>query len=251
LVYEARYPGSEWFLPATATGSVSVVQAQLSLPSATLIAVLAAAGAGGLLVLKKRQGEKAEGVVAEPSRVVQTNGLSISFPGIEASLPNVWGVDEELEVCVRLTSSGGSPVAGGSVELTLPEGVKHLSTDDGGESSVKTIILEKGDYEVSAKHLQGDRKASQFLRVVDYREEVVSLFNKKFREARERFKSLRDNHTARELMEYLKRETPEAAHQSLEDMVFLFEEASYSLHPVQRGVYVRFYKAMARYEEAV
>ncbi|MFH2111793.1 MAG: transglutaminase domain-containing protein [Candidatus Bathyarchaeota archaeon] len=251
LVYEARYPGTGEFLPAMATGSVSVMPAQMPLSSATLIALLAAAGAGGLLLLKRRWDEKGEDNVAEPSGDTLMKGLSINFPGIEASLPNVWSFDEELEIHVRLTVPDGAPIPGGSIELALPGTVEHLSTDDRGEATTKALIKEKGSYQVSAKYLEGGMKTSQSLRVVDYREEVVALFNHKFREARERFKSVRDNHTARELMGYLKKETPEAAHPALENMVFLFEEASYSLHPVQRGVYMRFYEAKTRFEEAI
>jgi len=251
LVYEARYSGSDRLLPVTAAGSISVVPAQMSPILSTLMALVAAAGAGGLLLLKRRWGEQREKNIVEPIRDALMNGLRISFPGIEAPLPNVWGLDEELEICVSLTASNGAPIPGGSIEFAFFGTVEHLSTSDNGEAATTALIKEKGSFEASAKYLEGGMKASQSLRVVDYREEVVELFNQKFREARERFKSVRDNHTARELMEYLKRKTPKAAYPALEDMVFLFEEASYSLHPVRRGVYVRFYEAKTRYEEAV
>ena len=251
LVYEARYGGSAEFLPSTITGSLAVVPIQASPISAMLIALLITAGVGGLLLLKRRGNDQNEANVVVPRMDPEVNGLKIRFPNIDAPLPHVWGINDELDICVRLTTSDGDPIPRGSIELALPGTLKHALTDENGEAIIKAIFEDKGSLIVSAEYPDGKMKASRSLRVVDYREEVVSLFNSKFKEARERFKSVRDNYTARELMEFLKRETLEASHSALEEMVFLFEESRYSLHPIPRGVYARFYKAMVRYEEAV
>jgi hypothetical protein len=162
----------------------------------------------------------------------------------------VWGLDEELYILVLLTTPEGSPMVGAPVRLVADEHAEDLMTDGDGEARAATKFSEKGTYTVTVDYKPGGMKASQKIRVVDYREEVVKLFNSKFKEARERFKAVRENHTARELMEYLERETPAATHSALEEMVFLFEEANYSLHPVQRGLYERFYRAMIGFEEA-
>ncbi|MCK4437825.1 hypothetical protein KAV47_02020, partial [Candidatus Bathyarchaeota archaeon] len=76
-------------------------------------------------------------------------------------------------------------------------------------------------------------------------------FNTKFRDARERFDKIKDNYTARELLGYLKTQTPAETYSALEEMTFIFEEANYSLHPIARDCYERFYLAKNEFEEAI
>ncbi|MCW4012521.1 MAG: hypothetical protein NWF07_05950, partial [Candidatus Bathyarchaeota archaeon] len=89
------------------------------------------------------------------------------------------------------------------------------------------------------------------IKIVDYREEIILLFNNRFNEARERFERIKDNYTARELYNHLKEQTPEAAYEPLWRVVSLFEEANYSLHVINRDHYTRFYSAMRAYREAL
>ena len=203
------------------------------------------------MLLRGRWAKKREtGTTAPATEAPAPRGLSVSFPAIKPPLPSVWGVGEELSMLVLLTTPEGSPMAGAPIGLVAHEHAEELLTNGDGEARVSTKFSEKGIYTVTVNYKPGGMKASQKVRVVDYREEVVRLFNSKFKEARERFKAVKENHTARELMEYLKGETPAATHSALEEMVFLFEEANYSLHPVQRGLYERFYIAMIGFEEA-
>ncbi|HHL41090.1 MAG TPA: hypothetical protein ENJ36_00360 [Candidatus Bathyarchaeota archaeon] len=89
------------------------------------------------------------------------------------------------------------------------------------------------------------------IKIVDYREEIIRLFNNRFKEARERFERIKDNYTARELYNHLKEQTPETAYEPLWSVVSLFEEANYSLHMINRDHYTRFYRAMRSYREAL
>jgi transglutaminase-like putative cysteine protease len=251
LVYEARFSGSGNYLAASTTGSLAVVPAPPFPLLPALAALLTIAVVGGLMPLRGRWVKKEEAETTAPATEVPApRGLSVSFPAITPPLPNVWGVGEELGMLVLLTTPEGSPIASAPVGLVIHEHAEDLLTDGDGEAHASTKFGERGTYTVTVDYKPGGMKASQRIRVVDYREEVVKLFNSKFKEARERFKAVRENHTARELMEYLEAETPAATHSALEEMVFLFEEANYSLHPVQRGLYERFYRAMIGFEEA-
>jgi len=251
LVYEARLSGSGNYLAASTTGSLAVVPAPPFPLFPALAALLTIAGVGGLMLLRGRWAKKGETeTTALVTEAPAPRGLFVSFPAIKPPLPNVWGLDEELGILMFLTTPDGSPIAGASVGLVTDEHAEDLLTDGDGEAHSSTKFSEKGTYTVTVDYKPGGMKASQKIRVVDYREEVVKLFNSKFKEARERFKAVRENYTARELMEYLEGETPAATHSALEEMVFLFEEANYSLHPVQRGLYDRFYIAMIGFEEA-
>jgi len=251
LVYEARFSGSGNYLAASATGSLAVVPAPPFPLLPALAALLTVAGVGGLMLLRGRWAKKGETeTTALTIEAPKPRGLTISFPAIKPPLPSVWGLDEELGILVFLTTPDGSPIPGASVELVIHEHAEDLLTDGDGEARASTKFNEKGTYTVTVNYKPSGMKASQKVKVVDYREEVVRLFNSKFKEARERFKAVRENYTARELMEYLEGETPAATHTALEEMVFLFEEANYSLHPVQRGLYERFYRAMIGFEEA-
>jgi transglutaminase-like putative cysteine protease len=251
LVYEARFSGSGNYLAASTTGSLAVIPAPPFPLLPALAALLTIAGVGGLILFRGRWAKKAEAETTQPAvEAPAPRGLSTSFPAITPPLPNVWGLDEELDIHVLLTTPEGSPIAGAPVGLVTDGHAEDLLTDGGGEARASTQFSERGTHTVTVDYKPGGLKASKKVRVVDYREEVVKLFNSKFKEARERFKAVRENHTARELMEYLEKETPAATHSALEEMVFLFEEANYSLHPVQRGLYERFYRAMIGFEEA-
>ena len=89
------------------------------------------------------------------------------------------------------------------------------------------------------------------IKIVDYREEIIRLFNNRFKEARERFERIKDNYTARELYNYLKEYHPKEAYEPLWALVSLFEEANYSLHVISRDHYTRFYRVMRNYREAL
>ena len=251
LSYEARFLGAGHYVAAVAVGSLTITPAP-GFPIYQVIAVLLAAlGLGGLLVLRRRwkkpNASEAPVSVAEPE---MPKGLSIRFPEIASHLPDVWGVGEDLGVLVKLTTPEGEPVKDASVKLAVKDKVEWLQTEAEGETQAHLSLPEKGLYEVTADYAAGKLHASRPIRVVEYRDEIIDLFNAKFKEAGRRFKALRDNHTAREIMEHLKKETPAQAHGAIGEMVFLFEEANYSLHPVQRGLYERFYKAMTDFEEA-
>jgi hypothetical protein len=159
-------------------------------------------------------------------------------------------VGEELDVRVKLTTPDGAPITGAQIRLVIQEKSDLLLSDVEGEAQTRVTFAEKGTYKVESEYAAGRLHASRRLRVVEYRDEIIDLFNSKFKEAEQRFKALRDNHTARELLEYLRKETPAEAHGAVSEMVYLFEEANYSLHPVRRRLYERFYLAMRDYEEA-
>jgi hypothetical protein len=67
---------------------------------------------------------------------------------------------------------------------------------------------------------------------VDYREEIVRQFNKDFREQLKRRDALNERLTAREMLNRISAEPDSIGIEALNRMVYNFEEATYSNHPI-------------------
>ncbi|MCW4049054.1 MAG: transglutaminase-like domain-containing protein [Candidatus Bathyarchaeota archaeon] len=251
LHFQLAYDGESYLLPVTLSGNLDVVAPQ-DFPYMQAAALLAGAAViGGLVFLQKKQATRAHesvnGVVEVESKNTK---LTVRLPQIEAPFPNVWGMGEELHIELMLSTSKDSPISG-PVNLDVNGKKIEIKTDQNGLASTSMLFDEKGWITVTAVYSEDGLKTSLQLKLVEYREEITELFNEKFEEACSRFTSVNENYTARELLEFLKKETPERTHGSLGEMTYLFEEANYSLHPVGRNSYERFYLAMHEYEEAL
>jgi hypothetical protein len=88
------------------------------------------------------------------------------------------------------------------------------------------------------------------VRIVEYRSEVIKLLNEYLEKIRDGI-DFNDDHTVREITEAIKRRTPKSKHQDLETILCVFEEAKYSLHPINRLHYEQFYSAEMKSLEAL
>jgi len=213
---------------------------------------LALASVGALVYL---QINKAKEAPIEQHKTVaesETNStrLSISLPQIRPPFPNVWGVNEELEVSVRLTTVEGSPIVDAQIDLEFNGEPQAVYTGEDGSAVTSKSSPSTGGLKISASYSEAVSTELD-VRIVEYREEIIALFNTKFRDARKRFDRIKDNYTARELLGYLKTQTPADTHGALAEMTFTFEEANYSLHPIARDSYESFYLAKTAFEEAL
>jgi hypothetical protein len=254
--YNVSYAGDRLHLSAAEVGSINVLTPVAGFPYVPLlIALVVASGAVALVYTKmkaKRAEEPGEDESAQPPMISLSSGLRLTLrlPQIREPLPYVWGVGEELGVETHAQKLEAS-FSGVRVHLTV-DGVEHSVpvTGDGGAAVESLVFDEKGVVELGASCLvDGERaEVGLRLRVVDYREEVIRLFNEEFEGTRARMGLIEDHFTAREFSHRLREATPEEAWGPLDEMVFIFEEADYSTHEIVRAQYEQFYRAKIGYK---
>jgi hypothetical protein len=107
-----------------------------------------------------------------------------------------------------------------------------------------SLRLKKGDHRVTVRATadflpSGDSWVN--VRIVDYREEIVRMFNEMCR----RFTSADDGGgdvlTPRELERSVGARMPETKRRWLDDFVTTFERANYSVHEIRRADFERMY----------
>jgi transglutaminase-like putative cysteine protease len=245
------YQGDELYTAASAMATETVL-APTRFPSLQAAAVfLGLAGVSAYAYLRRKSTDEAppEKPVGVAESETGSTRLTLSLPQIQAPFPNVWGVNEELEVSVGLTTVDGHPIVNTQVDMEVDGEPIEVYTGEEGLASITTVSPSMRSLKISASYSVEELKSELNVKIVEYREEIIGLFNTKFRDARERFDKIKDNYTARELLGYLKTQTPTETHSALGEMTFIFEEANYSLHPIARESYERFYLAKNEFEE--
>ena len=199
-----------------------------------LIAAVCAAGGGGAYILHRRmRRSKAEPATAvkAPSSNHGTTSYEISLPRIEPPFPPVWGQGEPL--LIRLSG------AGGTAQVLIdgrPEDEVDLASGRELERS-----FEKGPHLVRMEGAEGSRELA--IRIVDYREEVVDLYNSWRGEWAKAAPGLTEDLGPREVEMLVRPLLDGGSHASLGEAVSIFERAEYSLHPIGRSEYERMYRA--------
>ena len=85
------------------------------------------------------------------------------------------------------------------------------------------------------------------LKIVNYREEITTLYNDFHIDQRSKDQLIEEDWTARELQSHLAGKSPTGDY-NLESLTEIFEVADYSLHDVTRRDYERFYLAKRGWE---
>lgn len=251
ITLKAYYAGAGNYLSASTSQAITVITpTQFPLiPLAALVLVVGAVA--GLFYLRGQQQKSIEPLVE--AEVADENGssrLSMRLPDIAQGLPLVWDTSP-LRIIGRMVSTEGVIMAGQQLTFLL-EGDELYSSETNAEGLVEfSQKFPLGVHELRLVNRAEILQTSIKINIVEYREEIIRLFNNRFKEARERFERIKDNYTARELYNHLKEQTPEAAYEPLWEVVSLFEEANYSLHVINRDHYTRFYRAMRSYREAL
>ncbi|MBT6603853.1 hypothetical protein HN807_02395 [Candidatus Bathyarchaeota archaeon] len=250
---KASYPGQGYMLSSSANKSITVIK-NTKFPIIQLTAVVLLIGglAGLFYYLNQRKSHKIEIEDIELVNQVQSDRLRIILPNIESDLPAVWGINESITIHGLMLNEEKTPSTGETLTLLLNETeLTSAKTDSNGKITYTQTFVVKGIHRLKLLHEEEGLRTNLDIKIVEYRDEIIRLFNNRFQEARERFQSIQDNYTARELYLYLSNETPELSHEPLRELVFIFEEANYSLHEVNREQYTRFFKAMRTYKEAI
>ena len=173
--------------------------------------------------------------------------LEIRFLQQEPDLPDVWGIGEEVGVAAHLADSEGHAIVAARVEVAVGGGpALPLVTDDAGVCVLQWTAEALGEYVVSALARQvggGNGSATRSLRVVDFREEIVRLYNDFLVWAAERTPDIAEQSTPREVELIVVSAGLQLDQRSLDELISRFEEADYSEHPIARRQYEAMYLA--------
>lgn len=194
--------------------------------------------------------------VAPPPAVVYKKApVGIEFPQIKPRFPDVWGVDEPVEIALRLSDGGlvGQKTIPG-FRLTV-DGEPIQAVFLRGQTALRRTFARKGEKEIVAelkvKNESSPRRTTRHLKIVDYREEIADVFENFKQEASRTITPLREDATAWEIYDLLTDANAKLPRQVVRDIVSCFEEAKFSNHPVTRATYERMIQALLHLEGAV
>ena len=171
--------------------------------------------------------------------------LSISFPEIAENLPVVWGAGEPLAVNIDLKVD---IISSQTCEVEWSDGNKDQEIfDENDRFSLSHAFKNKGDYTVTASCKDSrskDISSWRKIRIVDYREEMVRLFNEMLEILDMKDIRIDPGMTAREVEALLAERLQGVLRNTIRKMVAGFEEANYTIHTVTRDSYVAMYQAI-------
>jgi transglutaminase-like putative cysteine protease len=178
--------------------------------------------------------------------------LRIVFPLVRPPFPDVWGVGEKFRVEFHL-SRNDCPVQGALDVQFDNQPIEKLSTDENGVAQFDIQGSAKGTYLLTAKYVQSgvsDLTARRNLRIVDYTEEVVSIFKETFEFEKTKGAPISQKTTPREFENTLLKTFSFESNAPLENLVSIFEVADYSLYNLGRTEYEKMYLASISVKEA-
>jgi uncharacterized protein YxeA len=198
---------------------------------------------GYLIWRRRRHGKKTpliqdQGAATGISPGSFEGDYKICFPQIREPFPVIWGEGEALEIIIECKE--------GAKDDAVLDFDGKASRDVRLENGMTRLRLElgKGDHRimVSAKDGAGSQGPSwAVVRIVDYREEIVRMFNEMYLNYSSRYEGMGDKMTPRELERAIGLNLPEAKRKALGVAVTVFEFANYSLHAIRRRDYERMY----------
>ncbi|MCL0080261.1 hypothetical protein M1O18_05100 [Dehalococcoidia bacterium] len=189
--------------------------------------------------------------IEKPGREVS---LNIEFPQIKSPFPDVWGLDNDLEIVCRLTSPQGDRLADRPLEVYIgSELIAQLTTDKSGTAQLHYTFAEKGQHELLVRLREEpgikDISARRTLRIVDYREEIVNLFKMLVKWLRDLGIELSMESTPREIEYQALNAGKGIPEGELDKVISCFEETDYSLHTIKRSNYRVMYLAQKEIRE--
>jgi transglutaminase-like putative cysteine protease len=173
--------------------------------------------------------------------------LKIEFPQIGPAFPDVWGSGDELEIAFLLLGPDGQALTDKFLEITIGAETRSVTTDQRGAAKIIYQFREKGEYLIKAGYAGGARneavESARALRIVDYREEIVSLFKTLTARLRSAGVSFAPEATPREIQRATLGFKEGIPAEPLENSISYFEEADFSTHAITRGTYEKMYLA--------
>jgi hypothetical protein len=169
--------------------------------------------------------------------------INIVFPQIEPFLPDVWGENEPLQISIRVLDWQGQAIAGNKLKISPGNGESETrAVDLAGQLSISQTFTQKGIYQIKAEtspeELPLTLTSTREVRIVNYREEVVALFNSLTDWLRNQGITLPPNNTPRDIQYSLIKKIGHTIERPMEIAVACFEEANYSQHPIHRKHFI-------------
>ncbi len=193
---------------------------------------------------EREDGEDAEDNTSPDPQPVQ---LRIAFQKEAEDLPDVWGAGEEVRITVSVTDERGGVLAGAIVKVSVGDDAPFQPTVDAdGAFTFGWGGTEPGDHAVSVEFTGDDgltTSKSRSLRIVDFREEIVRLYDVFLDWAKEKSAGVSEISTARDVEALLLTEGLPIPQKALSELIVRFEEADYSEHPIARRHYEAMYRA--------
>jgi len=259
LNYSLIFLGEGYNLPSSISGQIELdtqSNAQNIFSPFLLVIPAIAIFLGGILFLKKKRKQELfashktstpkSGIIAFTKDGKPRTILEISFPQILHPFPDVWGVNEDFVVSLNLKH--GDNALNRNVRLRFDNSdAKKLKTDDSGTVTHTRRIKEKGLHSIEAE-FEGEgsfasSKTRRNVKIVDYTEEIVEIFNTIFESIKGKGVPLTDETTPREFQNLTIEHFKDIDIDALEDFVSVFEIANYSLHSLGRREYEQVYLA--------
>jgi len=177
--------------------------------------------------------------------------VEILFPQIENPLPPVWGIGEPLTISSRVPVDKAEGEVKFQPQIETRENGIDITMSGFSQVQVEHVFDKKGETYITV-HFSGDKVfGTRKIRIVDYREEIVALFNHLIDSLSAKDIPVDRMMTAREIEMKLKEQNPDIAEDTINDIVNGFEAANYSLHPVARKIYIDMYLAVEKIRERV
>jgi hypothetical protein len=180
--------------------------------------------------------------------------VEILFPQIENPLPPVWGIGEPLTILSRALIEIPENHIKTSPQIKASNLALDIFTPGFSPVQLEYSFSRKGEIVINV-HFGSDTGEKIFgtrkIRIVDYREEIVELFNRLVGSLSAQGIAVDRRMTAREIESQLKENNPDIAVDVMQDIVRGFESANYSLQPVARKIYIDMYLAVEKIRERV
>lgn len=261
FLLEASFKGSRLYRASSAATSISVGPHITSFLLPLLFSVLVVSvyiaqtrksRASKKRTLVKRKAPTPEHGFHSQEVANKKSLLNITFPHIREPFPNVWGINEAISI--KCVSDGDKEqthvLPNGNIEIKVNNNKlaeRPLRRDCSVD--VSWTFKKKGRHLVSAALRDKSEKTrdmtQKILRIVNYKEEIVRLYNVFLqRLTREDFE-LRETMTAREVQTQILRGSSLKLH-NVRDIIEGFEQAEYSDHSIARKNYETMYLAIRR-----
>jgi hypothetical protein len=178
--------------------------------------------------------------------------VEILFPQVEYPLPPVWGIGEPLTIQSHTLVDKPASDIKSQPQISTSYGAIDITVSGYSPLQLEHTFDSKGEIRINVhfgsdpgEKISGTRK----IRIVDYREEIVALFNQLIDSLATKGVKVARMMTAREIEMKLKEKYPDLESDVMQVIVKGFEYADYSLHPVARKIYIEVYLAAVRIGE--
>jgi transglutaminase-like putative cysteine protease len=269
MSYTLRFNGVNYYLPSSLQGFLEIQQADsqqsndnsgsttvndpiliyVSIPLALVVAFsaifLVKRQKKAIVIHKQAENNQFVPITTKPI-AEEKRELAIVFPQIIQPFPDVWGQNDSLAISIIMKK----PITPqtGTLTVNIPGFETETPTfNDDRTAALDLPIPKKGVHTITAEYVDNQTNAqynsSRIIRIVDYTEEIVSIYNETFQYAKTMGATIGEETTPREFKSKLQELFTSIDSQSLERLVSLFEIADYSLLVLQRKHYEEMFLA--------